>query len=53
MGFGTIFRLLISELFSIEILGQESSIATVAIWLRNFLVSLTFIILQRLSENRE
>jgi MFS transporter, SP family, galactose:H+ symporter len=43
IGLGPIFWLLISEIFPLKIRGQASSIATMANWLSNFVVSLTFL----------
>jgi MFS transporter, SP family, galactose:H+ symporter len=39
--------LLISEIFPLKVRGQASSIATMANWLSNFVVSLTFLSLLR------
>lgn len=43
IGLGPVFWLLISEIFPLRIRGQAASIATMANWLSNFLVSLTFL----------
>jgi MFS transporter, SP family, galactose:H+ symporter len=43
IGLGPVFWLLISEIFPLKIRGQAASIATMANWLSNFLVSLTFL----------
>jgi SP family galactose:H+ symporter-like MFS transporter len=43
IGLGPIFWLLISDIFPLKIRGQGSSIATMANWLTNFVVSLTFL----------
>src|SRR5580704_8380953 len=43
IGLGPVFWLLISEIFPLQIRGQAASVATMANWLSNFLVSLTFL----------
>jgi hypothetical protein len=43
IGLGPVFWLLISEIFPLNIRGQAASIATMANWLSNFVVSLTFL----------
>jgi MFS transporter, SP family, galactose:H+ symporter len=43
IGLGPIFWLLISEIFPLNIRGQGSSLATMANWLTNYVVSLTFL----------
>jgi MFS transporter, SP family, galactose:H+ symporter len=43
VGLGPVFWLLISEIYPLKIRGQAASIATMANWLSNFLVSLTFL----------
>ena len=43
IGLGPVFWLLIAEIFPLKIRGQAASIATMANWLSNFLVSLTFL----------
>jgi SP family galactose:H+ symporter-like MFS transporter len=43
IGLGPVFWLLISEIFPLKIRGQAASVATMANWLSNFLVSLTFL----------
>ena len=43
IGLGPVFWLLISEIFPLSIRGQAASVATMANWLSNFLVSLTFL----------
>jgi sugar porter (SP) family MFS transporter len=43
VGLGPVFWLLIAEIFPLKIRGQAASIATMANWLSNFLVSLTFL----------
>jgi MFS transporter, SP family, galactose:H+ symporter len=43
IGLGPIFWLLISEIYPLRIRGQAASVATMANWLSNFLVSLTFL----------
>jgi MFS transporter, SP family, galactose:H+ symporter len=43
IGLGPVFWLLISEIFPLRIRGQAASVATMANWLSNFLVSLTFL----------
>jgi MFS transporter, SP family, galactose:H+ symporter len=49
IGLGPIFWLLISEIYPLRIRGQAASIATMANWLSNFLVSITFLsLLQKL-----
>ncbi|MBV8277720.1 MAG: MFS transporter [Verrucomicrobia bacterium] len=49
IGLGPIFWLLISEIYPLRIRGQAASIATMANWLSNFVVSITFLsLLQRL-----
>ena len=44
-GLGPVFWLLISEIFPLNVRGQAASVATMACWLSNFLVSLTFLTL--------
>src|SRR5258708_36575214 len=43
IGLGPVFWLLISEIYPLSIRGQAASVATMANWLSNFLVSLTFL----------
>jgi SP family galactose:H+ symporter-like MFS transporter len=43
IGLGPVFWLLISEIFPLNVRGQAASIATMANWLSNFIVSLTFL----------
>jgi MFS transporter, SP family, galactose:H+ symporter len=43
IGLGPVFWLLISEIFPLSVRGQAASVATMANWLSNFLVSLTFL----------
>src|SRR6202162_4586121 len=43
IGLGPVFWLLISEIFPLKIRGQAASVATMANWLSNFVVSLTFL----------
>jgi sugar porter (SP) family MFS transporter len=43
IGLGPVFWLLISEIFPLSIRGQAASVATMANWLSNFVVSLTFL----------
>ncbi|HZC36900.1 MAG TPA: sugar porter family MFS transporter [Chthoniobacterales bacterium] len=43
IGLGPVFWLLISEIFPLRIRGQAASVATMANWLSNFVVSLTFL----------
>jgi SP family galactose:H+ symporter-like MFS transporter len=43
IGLGPVFWLLISEIFPLNIRGQAASVATMANWLSNFVVSLTFL----------
>jgi SP family galactose:H+ symporter-like MFS transporter len=43
IGLGPIFWLLISEIYPLRVRGQAASVATMANWLSNFLVSLTFL----------
>jgi len=43
IGLGPVFWLLISEIFPLNVRGQAGSIATMANWLSNFVVSLTFL----------
>jgi MFS transporter, SP family, galactose:H+ symporter len=43
VGLGPVFWLLISEIYPLRIRGQAASIAAMANWLSNFLVSLTFL----------
>jgi Sugar (and other) transporter. len=45
IGLGPVFWLLISEIFPLSVRGQAASVATMANWLSNFLVSLTFLTL--------
>jgi SP family galactose:H+ symporter-like MFS transporter len=47
IGLGPVFWLLISEIFPLSVRGQAASVATMANWLSNFLVSLTFLSLLR------
>jgi len=46
IGLGPVFWLLVSEIFPLNVRGQAASIATMANWLSNFIVSLTFLSLQ-------
>jgi sugar porter (SP) family MFS transporter len=43
IGLGPVFWLLISEIFPLNVRGQAASVATMANWLSNFIVSLTFL----------
>jgi SP family galactose:H+ symporter-like MFS transporter len=43
IGLGPVFWLLISEIYPLSIRGQAASVATMANWLSNFVVSLTFL----------
>lgn len=43
IGLGPVFWLLISEIYPLNVRGQAASIATMANWLSNFVVSLTFL----------
>jgi sugar porter (SP) family MFS transporter len=43
IGLGPVFWLLISEIFPLNVRGQAASLATMANWLSNFIVSLTFL----------
>ena len=43
IGLGPVFWLLISEIFPLSVRGQAASVATMANWLSNFIVSLTFL----------
>src|SRR5215469_2326531 len=43
IGLGPVFWLLISEIFPLNVRGQAASVATMANWLSNFVVSLTFL----------
>jgi len=43
IGLGPVFWLLISEIFPLNVRGQGASVATMANWLSNFIVSLTFL----------
>jgi MFS transporter, SP family, galactose:H+ symporter len=43
IGLGPVFWLLISEIFPLNVRGQGASLATMANWLSNFIVSLTFL----------
>jgi sugar porter (SP) family MFS transporter len=43
IGLGPVFWLLISEIFPLSVRGQAASVATMANWLSNFVVSLTFL----------
>jgi SP family galactose:H+ symporter-like MFS transporter len=43
IGLGPVFWLLISEIFPLSVRGQGASVATMANWLANFAVSLTFL----------
>jgi SP family galactose:H+ symporter-like MFS transporter len=43
IGLGPVFWLLISEIFPLSVRGQGASVATMANWLSNFAVSLTFL----------
>jgi MFS transporter, SP family, galactose:H+ symporter len=45
IGLGPVFWLLISEIFPLNVRGQAASVATMANWLSNFIVSLTFLTL--------
>jgi sugar porter (SP) family MFS transporter len=43
IGLGPVFWLLISEIYPLNVRGQAASVATMANWLSNFFVSLTFL----------
>jgi MFS transporter, SP family, galactose:H+ symporter len=43
IGLGPVFWLLISEIYPLNVRGQGASVATMANWLSNFVVSLTFL----------
>jgi MFS transporter, SP family, galactose:H+ symporter len=43
IGLGPVFWLLISEIFPLNVRGQGASLATMANWLSNFIVSVTFL----------
>jgi hypothetical protein len=43
LGFGAIFWIVISELYPIRVRGAAMSAATLANWVANFIVSLTFL----------
>jgi sugar porter (SP) family MFS transporter len=43
IGLGPVFWLLVSEIFPLSVRGQAASVATMANWLSNFVVSLTFL----------
>ena len=43
IGLGPVFWLLISEIFPLNVRGQAASVATMANWLSNFVVALTFL----------
>jgi MFS transporter, SP family, galactose:H+ symporter len=43
IGLGPVFWLLISEIYPLNVRGQAASLATMANWLSNFVVSLTFL----------
>jgi MFS transporter, SP family, galactose:H+ symporter len=43
VGLGPVFWLLISEIYPLNVRGQAASVATMANWLSNFVVSLTFL----------
>jgi len=43
IGLGPVFWLLISEIYPLNVRGQAASVATMANWLSNFIVSLTFL----------
>jgi MFS transporter, SP family, galactose:H+ symporter len=43
IGLGPVFWLLISEIYPLNVRGQAASVATMANWLSNFVVSLTFL----------
>jgi MFS family permease len=45
IGLGPVFWLLVSEIFPLNVRGQAASVATMANWLSNFVVSLTFLTL--------
>jgi MFS family permease len=43
IGLGPVFWVLVSEIFPLKVRGQAASVATMANWLSNFVVSLTFL----------